>query len=216
MTKADLLAGPVRWHHVADLHLAIGDDHSVDQELDEGPSLFECRLGQSLPHPLAEILDGAGEPGELVLPVGLRVELSCLPLKLPLAILKVTPAPPVFVEPHDPGEIGLGQSLELLPEAGLPTSETLLARLEFLRQPLPAMRPGQGVRDLLWMAQQVTEIAPDQLVQAPGRAQPRRAFLLPMREQGRQLAGARIVAVPLRGGPRQAGQATRAATDQTP
>src|SRR6201989_1239902 len=32
MTKPDLLAGPVCRHHVADLHLAIADDHSVDQE----------------------------------------------------------------------------------------------------------------------------------------------------------------------------------------
>jgi hypothetical protein len=125
----------------------------------------------------------------------LRFELSRLPLKLPLAILKVTPATPVFVEPHDPGEIGLGQPLELLFKAGLPTSESLLARLEFLRQPLPAMRPSQGVRDLLWMAQQVTEIAPDQLVQAPGRAQPRRALLLPMYRH--QLFGHRVG---LRGG----------------
>src|SRR5215213_4441542 len=51
MTKADLLAGPVRRHHVADLHLALGGDHAVDQEFDQGPSLLECRLGQSLPHP---------------------------------------------------------------------------------------------------------------------------------------------------------------------
>src|SRR5215207_8000022 len=76
------------------------------------------------------------------------------------------------------------------------------------------MRPCQGVRGLLWMAQQVTEVAPDQLVQASGRAQPRWAFLFPMREQGRQLAGAGVVAVPVDGGPRQAGQATHAAADQ--
>src|SRR4051812_7220544 len=36
MTKPDLLASPVRRHHVADLHLTIGDDHSVDQELHQG------------------------------------------------------------------------------------------------------------------------------------------------------------------------------------
>ena len=112
MTKPDLLAGSVRRHHVADLHLAIGDDHSVDQELDQGPSLLECRLGQSLPHPPAELLDGAGEPGELLLPVRLRFELSRLPLKLPLAILEVTPAPPVFVQQDDPAEIGRKRSFE--------------------------------------------------------------------------------------------------------
>ena len=35
MTKADLLARPVRRHHVANLDLAVGDDHPVDQELDQ-------------------------------------------------------------------------------------------------------------------------------------------------------------------------------------
>jgi hypothetical protein len=122
MTKPDLLASPVRRHPVADLHLAIGDDHPVDQEFDEGPSLLECRLGQPSPHSPAEIRDGAGEPGKLVLPIRLRFEPSRLPLELPLAILEVTPAPPIFVEPHDPSEIGLGQPLELLPQARQSTS----------------------------------------------------------------------------------------------
>src|ERR687889_395215 len=48
MTKPDLLAGPVRRHHVADLHLSVGDDHPVDQEFHYGPSLLECCLGQAL------------------------------------------------------------------------------------------------------------------------------------------------------------------------
>jgi hypothetical protein len=122
MTKADLLAGPVRRHHVADLRLAIGDDHSVDQELHQGPPLLERRLGQSLPHPLAEVLDGAGKPGELLLPVCLGVKLPRLPLELALALLEVTSAPSVFVQQDDPAEIGLGQPLELLPEARLSPS----------------------------------------------------------------------------------------------
>jgi len=180
MTKPDLLAGPVRRHHVADLHRAVGDDHAVDQELHQRPSLLECRLGQSLPNPLTEVLDGAGKPGKLLLPVCLSIELSRLLLKLVLAPLEVTPAPPVFVQQDDPAEIGLGEPFKLLPEARLPPAQALLTCLKLLRQPLPAMRPCQGVRDLLWMTQQVTEVAPDQLVQASGWAQPRRAFLFPM------------------------------------
>src|SRR5215212_4681716 len=214
MPKTDLLAGSVRWHDVAYFHLAVGDDHSVDQELHQSPSLIEDRLGQTLPHPLAEVRNGAGKPGELLVSVFLGFELSRLFLKLALALLEITPAPAVFVQQDDTAEIGLRQPLELLPEARLPTSESLLTCLEFLRQPLSAMRPCQGVRGLLWMAQQVTEIGPDQLVQAPGRAQPRWAFLFPMREQGRHLAGAGVVAVPVHVGPRQAGQAAHAATDQ--
>src|SRR5215217_200023 len=41
MTKTDLLARPVRRHHVADLDVAVGDDHAVDQEFDQGPPLLE-------------------------------------------------------------------------------------------------------------------------------------------------------------------------------
>jgi hypothetical protein len=68
------------------------------QEFHQEPSLFECRLSQSLPHPPAEVLDGAGKPGELLLPVRLRLELSRLSLELALALLEVTPAPSVFVQ----------------------------------------------------------------------------------------------------------------------
>ena len=47
MTKADLLARPIRRHHVADLDLAVGDDHPVDQELDQGSPLLEGGLVQA-------------------------------------------------------------------------------------------------------------------------------------------------------------------------
>jgi hypothetical protein len=73
-------------------------------------------------HSPAEVLDCAGEPGELLLAVCLGFELSRLFLKLPLALLEVTPAPAVFVQQDDPTEIGLGQPLELLSEAHLPPS----------------------------------------------------------------------------------------------
>jgi len=46
--KTDLLA---RWsgrHHVADLDLAVGDDHPVDQEFDERTLLLKRGVGQSM------------------------------------------------------------------------------------------------------------------------------------------------------------------------
>ncbi|MFC0387569.1 hypothetical protein [Muricoccus vinaceus] len=122
MTKADLLAGPVRWHDVADLHLAVGDDYSVDQEFHQSPSLLKGRLSQTLPHPLAEILHGTGQPGQFLVSVCLSFQLARLFLKLALTRLEITPAPAVFIQQNDPAEIGLGQPLKLLPEARLPTS----------------------------------------------------------------------------------------------
>src|SRR5919206_476741 len=96
MTKTDLLARPVRRHHVADLDLAIGDDHAVDQELDQGPPLLEGGLAQALAHPPAELPDGVGQASEFLLPVRLRHEAPFLFLELPLAPFEVTPAPTVL------------------------------------------------------------------------------------------------------------------------
>jgi hypothetical protein len=170
VTKTDLLARPVRRHHVANLDLAIGDDHSVDQELDQGPPLLEGGLVQALPHPPAELPDGVGQPRELLLPVRLRFELPRLLLELPLASFEVTPAPAVFVERHHAGEVGVRQTLELLPQTGPPAAQPLLPRLQLLRQPVSAMRSRQRSGDLLGMGQQLAEIGPHQLVQPPGRA----------------------------------------------
>jgi hypothetical protein len=52
----------------------------------------------------------------------LRFELPRLFPQLPQAFLKVTPPAPVFVQKHHPGEIGLGQPLELLSQARLSPS----------------------------------------------------------------------------------------------
>ena len=122
MTKADLLARPVRRHHVADLDLAVGDDHPVDQEFDQGSPLLEGGLIQALPHPPAELPDGGGQSRELLLPVRLRFELPRLFLELLLTSFEVSSAPPVLVERHHAGEIGVRQALELLPQTGLPAA----------------------------------------------------------------------------------------------
>src|SRR5689334_7919788 len=121
MTKTDLLARPVRRHHVSDLDVTIGDDHAVDQELDQGPPLLEGGSVQALPHPSAELPDGVGQAGELLLPVRLRHEAPFHFLELPLAPFEVTPAPTVLVQRHHAGEVGVRQALELLPQAHLST-----------------------------------------------------------------------------------------------
>src|SRR3954463_1666421 len=121
MRKTDLLARPVRRHHVADLDVAIGDDHAVDQELDQGPPLLEGGLVQALPHPPAELPDGVGQAGEFLPPVRLRHKAPFLFFELPLAPFEVTPAPTVLVQRHHAGEVGVRQALELLLQAHLST-----------------------------------------------------------------------------------------------
>ena len=122
MTKPDFLAGPARRHHVSDLDLAVGDDHPVDQEFHQGSLLLKRRLGQPLFHPPAELFDGTGQSGKLVLPVCLCLELPGPLFELLLASFQLTPAPLVFVQPHHTGEISVRQPLKLLPKARLSTS----------------------------------------------------------------------------------------------
>ena len=57
---------PVRGdrEHVADLDLAVGDDHAVDEQFGELPSLFEGGGGQLGPDGLAECLDPVGDGAE--------------------------------------------------------------------------------------------------------------------------------------------------------
>jgi len=121
MTKTDLLARPVCRHHVADLDVTIGDNHAVDQELDQGPPLLEGGLVQALPHPPAELPDGVGQASEFLLPVRLRHKAPFLFFELLLAPFEVTPAPTVLVQRHHAGEVGVRQALELLPQAHLST-----------------------------------------------------------------------------------------------
>jgi hypothetical protein len=166
-------------------------------------------------HPSAELLNGAGQSGKLLLPVCLCLELPGLLFELLLAPFQLTPAPPVFVQPHNIGQVGVGQALDLLPQARLATLQPLLTRLQLLRQPVSAMRLRQGLSDLLGMRKQCTKVGPHQLVELLGWAQARGAFLFPMREQGWQLAGAGVVALAVDRGPSQTRQAAQATADQT-
>jgi DDE superfamily endonuclease len=66
MVFPQLAKGPVRpvgggWQHVADLDLAAGDDHTVDQQLGQLPPLGEGGGGQPGPDGAAEPLDPAGD-----------------------------------------------------------------------------------------------------------------------------------------------------------
>ncbi len=83
MVFTQLAKGPVRpvgggWQHVADLDLAVGDDHAVDQQLGQLPPLGEGGGGQPGPDGLAEPLDPVGDAGEFQALLGDRVELALL------------------------------------------------------------------------------------------------------------------------------------------
>ena len=197
MTKTDLLARPVRRHHVADLHLAVGDDHPVDQELDQGPSLLEGGLGQTLPHPsgrtprwsrTARRVPSAGPPALRAASPVPRAALALVRGHLGAAGIRPAPPPRRDRRPSAARAAARGPPAPGAVPAGAPGAP---AAASFRHARVPSACGG-----LLGMAQQVAEVGPHQLVQPPGRAQARWAFLLPMREQGGQLAGAGVVALP--------------------
>jgi len=119
MTKADLLAGWSGRHHVADLDLAVGDDHPVDQEFDERTSLLERGVGQSLLYSGAKRPDGTGQSGKFILPIGMCIQLPCLLFQLMLTLFEIISTPPIFVDEHDAGKVGFRQTLDLLCQARL-------------------------------------------------------------------------------------------------
>jgi len=64
--------------HVADLGLAVGDDHAVDEQLGQLPPLLEGGGGQAGADGLAEGLDPVGDGAELQLLPGRGVQLALL------------------------------------------------------------------------------------------------------------------------------------------
>ena len=75
-----------------------------------------------MPHPLAELGHGAGQSGQLFLPVGLRFQLPDLLFKLLPMAFQVATASPILVQLHHTGEVGVRQTFELLPQARLATA----------------------------------------------------------------------------------------------
>ena len=64
--------------HVADLDLAVGDDHAVDEQLGQQPALLEGGGGQPGPDGLAECLDPVGDGAEFQPLPGRGVQLALL------------------------------------------------------------------------------------------------------------------------------------------
>jgi len=172
--------------HVTDLDLAVGDDDTGDQPFDQLPLLLPSGLVETLAHPVAELIHAQSELCDLGLAVHLRLELALLSSEGLFTLLQVTPPTLVFLQAHHARQVSLGQPLDLPLEAGLPAAEGLAARLQLLRQPVPAMRSLQREADRLRVGQHLAEVIPDQRVQLCCRDVARRTDRVPVRVQGRK------------------------------
>src|SRR5215213_4440401 len=100
MTKAVGLFGWAGRDHVTDLDLAIGDDDTGDQPLDQLSLLLPAGLFKPLAHALAELFHVHPEARDLGLAVRLCFELALLPGEGLLPLLEIAPPPLIFRQAH--------------------------------------------------------------------------------------------------------------------
>ena len=154
--------------HVADLDLAVGDDHAVDEQLGQQPPLLEGGGGQPGPDGLAECLDPVGDGAEFQLLPGGGVQLALLGEQGGAAAVQVLALALQLGQGDDLGEVGVQQPLLLAVQLAQGLADGGLPGLEFLGQPGAALCPGQRAGDLGGVGQQRAQVGPDQLVQLPG------------------------------------------------
>src|SRR3954454_22044843 len=184
MTKAIGLTGWAGGDHVTDLDLAIGDDNTGYQPLDQLPLLLPTGLFKTLAQKLAEPFHVQPNFRYLVLTFSLCLELALLPSEGLLALLEVAPPPLIFRQVHHARKVSLSQPFNLSLQTDLPVSEGVAVRLQFLRQPVPAMSPLQREADRLRVGQHLAEVIPDQRIQLGRGTETRGADRVAMRMQG--------------------------------
>jgi hypothetical protein len=118
--------------HVADLHLAVGHDHPVDEQFDQQPSLRERRRCQPRPDGLAERLDPTGDGTQLEALLGDGVQLALLGGQRGAAAVQLLPLAVELGQRDHLGEVGVQQPLLLALQLAQGLAEGRLAGLEFL------------------------------------------------------------------------------------
>jgi conjugative relaxase-like TrwC/TraI family protein len=153
LTKGRVRAVGCGWQHIADLDLVVGDDHAVDEQLDQQPPLGEGGGGQPGPDGLAERLDPIGHRAKLQPLLGDRVQLPLLGgQRGPVAVQLLALALQLRQSDHL-GQVGVQQPLALAFQLSEGLADGRLPGLEFLGQPRPAPRPLQRTGDLPRVAQ---------------------------------------------------------------
>jgi hypothetical protein len=118
MVFPQLAKGPVRpvgrgWQHVADLDVAAGDDHAVDEQFGQLPPLGEGGGGQAGADGLAECLDPAGDGGEFQPLLGSGLQLALLGQERGVAAVQFLPFAFQLGQSYDLGQVGIQQPLLL-------------------------------------------------------------------------------------------------------
>jgi hypothetical protein len=176
---------------VADLDRTVGDDHAIDQQLEQRPLPAEVGGRQTLAHAAAERLGVGGQAGRLAPAPGLVLEVVLLAVQGLQPGFGVAPAALVLGQRNHAGEVGLGEPLDLLAQRGRAA----------------AQRPGRGAG---WPgAPAAPAAASARRAPAPSRARSSRGPRAPRTGRARPAPPARA---PGRSGPGSARPAPAAAT----
>ena len=202
------------WDDVADLDLAVGDDHAVDEEFEQRTLPIEVRRCQSLAHAFAERLGMGGQSGRFVLAPGVVRKVVFLAVKRGQPRFDVAPATLVFGQRQHAGKVGLREPFDLLGKRRPATAQVGPACLQFLREPVSAAGTLHRMRDHLRRGQHLAYVAPHQVFQRTGRNVARRAALARRQQPHLRLGPAKVVVVVRRQVAAGAATTAPAAADQ--
>jgi hypothetical protein len=111
MTKTDVLAGRASRDHISDFDIAVCDDYSVDEQLDQFSFLLKTGVFQTRLDAAAEVFDRGDQAHQLVLPVYLMHKLFRLSFYPLIFALQVGSPALVFGQRDDTGQVSLGEPI---------------------------------------------------------------------------------------------------------
>ena len=126
---------------VADLDLAVGDDHPVDEQFGQQPALLEGGGGQPGADGLAVCLDTGGDGLQFQPLSGGGVQLALLGRQGGAAAVQLVPLALEFGQGDDLGQVGVQQPLLLAVQLAQGPADGRLPGVEFLGQPGAAPGP---------------------------------------------------------------------------
>jgi hypothetical protein len=118
VTKPRLGAAWGGRNHIADLHLAVGHHHPVDQQLHQLAALLEASPVKAHPQPLQHLGHRPGDRGHLDQPLALGGDLPLAGQQVGLLPGKAPVLPPEAGQVDHLGQVGLQQPLALTGHAG--------------------------------------------------------------------------------------------------
>ncbi len=163
MTKTHLLTLGRSRDHIADFDVPVGDDDSINQQLDHLAFLLKAGVLQTLVDAVTQVLNRLYHARQLLLAIHASFKLSLLARDCLCAVSQILLAPSIFFQLQDASQICLGEPLQLLFKAPGGFVQVFSPRLEFLGQPGTALCPSQRLFNQGGVAQEVTDILPDEL-----------------------------------------------------